>query len=147
MFVEDDKLLEIVVYYKKTGRHYEAYSSNVFEEVGLLEDDQEENRAEFKKLVIKARQLTWGLYNDLQEAAMVKDNLGNRNWNYKVYKENKLRSIIAKWDAQMENDEGKMVKVPVTPMMIAKMSPDIAEVILNSYDQLTLIDEDAEKKS
>ena len=145
MFIEDEELLEIVVYYKKSGLHYTVHSQYQFNEL----DFPEEVKAEYKKLVVKARQLTWGLYNDLQEAAMVRDNLGNRNWNYKVYKENKLRRIIAKWDAKMKDpeDESKTVNVPVNPKMIAKMSPDIAEIILNSYDQMTLIDEEEEKKS
>jgi len=143
MFVEDEELLEIVVHYKKAGRHYVAYNDQVFNDIGL----SEEEKAEFDSVTIKARPLTWGLYNDLQEAAMVPDNLGNRRWNYKVYKEHKLRSIIVKWDAMTKDEEDKPKKVPVTPQMISKMSPDIAEVILNTYDQMTLIDEDEEKKS
>jgi hypothetical protein len=143
MFVEDEELLAIVVYYKKVGRHYIVYNDAVFNAIGLSEDE----KAKFQSLTVQARQLTWGLYNDLQETAMVADNLGNRKWNYKVYKENKLRSIIVKWDATTKDEEGKIVKVPVSPKMISKMSPDIAECILNTYDQMTLIDEEEEKKS
>ncbi len=143
MFVEDEELLEIIIYYKKVGKHYVAYSNELFYEAGF----SEEEKKEFTVLNIKARPLTWGLYNDLQESAMVNDQLGNRKWNYKVYKESKLRSIIAKWDAKIKNDEGKMVDVQPTAKVIAKMAPDIAEVILNVYDKITLIDENEEKKS
>jgi len=143
MFLDDDELLEIIIYYKKIGKHYVAYSKETFDEGGFTEDE----KTSFSTLNVKARQLTWGLYNDLQESAMIPDQLGNRKWNYKVYKENKLRSIIAKWDAKTKDENGKMVDIPPTPKTIAKMSPDIAEAILNVYDKITLIDEDEEKKS
>ena len=143
MFVEDEELMTVVVYYKKVGRHYVSYDDETFKDLDL----PEEEKAEFKKLTVNTRQLTWGLYNDLQEKAMVADQLGNRKWNYKVYKENKLRSIILNWDAKAKNEEGEFVVVPPSPQMITKMSPDIAETILNRYDQMTLIDEETEKKS
>jgi len=143
MFLEDEELLDIIIYYKKVGKHYVAYSNDLYDEMSFSEDEKKA----FTVLNIKARPLTWGLYNDLQEAAMVNDQLGNRKWNYKVYKESKLRSIIAKWDAKITNDEGKLVDVPPTPKIISKMSPDIAESILNIYDKITLIDENEEKKS
>jgi len=143
MFVEEDELMTIIVHYKKIGRHYVAYNDEKFK-MAELSDEAKEG---FSTLTIKARQLTWGFYNDLQESAMVRDNLGDRHWNYKVYKENKLRKIIVKWDATMKDEEGNVKNVPVTPQIIAKMSPDIAEVIINTYDQMTLIDDDTEKKS
>ena len=143
MFLEDEELLTMVIYYKKSGRHYSVYNEAKFNESPFTDDE----KGEYQKLTIKARPLTWGLYNELQESAMVEDHLGNRKWNYKVYKENKLRNIIVKWDAQMKNEEGETVKAPVNAKTISKMSPDVAEVILNTYDQMTLIDEEEEKKS
>jgi hypothetical protein len=143
MFIEDDELLEIEVYYKKIGRHYVAYSNEDFNKLNL----SEEEKVKFESLKIKAKPLTWGLYNDLQESAMVPDQLGNRKWNYKVYKENKLRSIIIKWNAKAKDENNKLVDVAPIPKMIAKIAPEIAEVVLNVYDKLTLIDEDEEKKS
>ena len=142
MFVEEE-LLKITVYYKKSGRHYVVYSSDVFNDIGLKQEEKDK----FKSLTVKAKQLNWGLYNALQEAAMVSDNLGNRKWNYKVYKENKLRSIIVKWDATTTNDKGEVINAPLTPQTFANLSPDIAEAILNAYDQMTLVDEQDEKKS
>jgi hypothetical protein len=143
MFLEDEEMLDIVIYHKKVGKHYVAYGEESFNKIGMSEDEKKE----FNTLNIKARQLTWGLYNDLQESAMVPDELGNRKWNYKVYKESKLKSIIVKWDAKIKNEEGKMVDIPPTSKAIAKMAPDIAEAILNIYDKITIIDEDEEKKS
>lgn len=142
MFVEDQELLKIVVYYKKEGRHYIAYGEKDFNKT-VLQEDQDK----YDQLKIDAKPLTWGLYNDLQESAMIPDELGNRRWNYKVYKENKLRKIISSWDAQMTKEDGSKVKAPVNPQVIGKMAPEIAEVILNTYDQMTLIDEEEEKKS
>jgi len=143
MFLEDDELLDIVIYYKKIGKHYVAYSKETFDSDNFSEDE----KATFSVLNVKVKQLTWGLYNDLQESAMIPDQLGNRKWNYKLYKEGKLRSIIAKWDAKIKDEDGKMVDVHPTAKIIAKMAPDIAEVILNVYDKITLIDENEEKKS
>jgi hypothetical protein len=142
MFVEED-LLTIVIYYQKEGLHYLAFNEKTFNDMELSEEDKNK----YKKLTVKARQLTWGLYNDLQESAMVEDELGNRRWNYKIYKENKLRKIIAAWDAKMKNENDEMVKAPINPKTIGKMAPEIAEVLLNTYDQMTLIDGEEEKKS
>ena len=143
MFVEDDEQIVIVIKYKKVGKHYVVYNQDVFDSIGL----SEEEKGKFETLKIKAHQLTWGLYNDLQESAMVADNLGNRKWNYKIYKENKLRKIIARWDAKTKNEAGEVVNAPLTGHIISKMSPDIAEAILNAYDKATLIDDAEEKKS
>ena len=143
MFLDNVELIEIIIRYKKVGRHYVAYSQDVFNDVGI----SEEEKAKFSALNVKAHQLTWGLYNDLQEAAMVPDNLGNRKWNYKVYKENKLRKIISQWDAKTTDAEGKVINVMVNPKTISNMAPDIAEAILNAYDKATLIDDAEEKKS
>jgi len=142
MFVEDQELLSLVVYYRKEGRHYIAYNEQDFNTTILPED-----QGKYDKLNINAKPLTWGLYNDLQESAMIPDELGNRKWNYKVYKENKLRKIISAWDAQIKKEDGSKVKAPINPQIIGKMAPEIAEVILNTYDRLTLVDEEEEKKS
>lgn len=142
MFLEDD-LLDIVVFYRKKGRHYICYGSDDFEKSKITPEEKEK----FEKLSIKAKPLTFGLYNDMQESALVPDNLGNKKWNYKVYKENKLIYIISQWDAKIKDVEGKMVTAPINRNTIAKMSPDVAETILNIYDKLTLIEDDEEKKS
>ena len=143
MFIDDEELIEAEVFYKKEGRHYLAYNTEIFKNMDLSEEEQKE----YTKLTVKLKPLTWGLYNELQEAAMVSDNLGNRKWNYKAFKENKLRGIIAKWDAKIKDDEDKLVIAPINPKTIRAIAPDIAEVIINTYDQITLIDEDEEKKS
>lgn len=163
MFIDDKELIELKIYYRKSGRHYLAFSSTDFEKTDFgifdgekveklqpveqkkLEEDRkkkvEEEKAKYKCVNIKARQLTWGLYNDLQEEAVVKDNIGSRQWNYKKYKENKLRKIIAEWDVQVNGSVA-----PINPQAINNLSPDVAEAILNAYDQAMLVGEEEEKK-
>jgi len=165
MFIDEKELIEFKIYYKKVNRHYVAFNEEDFQDLEvpsieklteeakkrLSEEEKnkmkEEEKAKFKVVTIKARPLTWGLYNELQEEAVIKDNLGNRQWNYKRYKEVKLRRIIAEWDVKIarEND-GQMITAPVSPNIIASLSPDVAEVILNAYDKIMIMDEAEEKK-
>ena len=165
MFIDEKELIEFKIYYKKVGRHYIAFNEGDFQEIDipsiekldadqkkrLTEEDKkkmtEEEKAKFKVVNIRARPLTWGLYNELQEEAVVKDNLGNRQWNYKRYKEVKLRRIIAEWDVKTTREsDGQTVTAPVSPNQIATLSPDVAEVILNTYDKIMIMDEAEEKK-
>ena len=76
----------------------------------------------------------------------MKDNLGGRQWNYKLYKENKLRKILASWDAQKTNDKGIVIQIPLNIENIKNLAPEIAEQILNSYDVMMIVSEDDEKK-
>lgn len=168
MFIDDKELIEIKVYYKKIGRHYIAFSSPDFEKTdfGLFDGEKDEKlsaleqqkvdeerkkkvneeKAKYKVVTIKAKQLTWGLYNELQEDAVVKDNLGARVWNYKKYKENKLKKVIAEWDVKIPKDDGSMITAPITPAAIANLSPDVAEAILSAYDQAMVLSDEDEKK-
>jgi hypothetical protein len=141
MFIDDD-LIDVVLFYKGSGKHYTVYGEAEFKSNNYPEDEAKT----FNKVTIKVKQLTWGLYNAIQESAMVVDQLGNRKWNYKMYKENKLKHIICSWDAKMKSGD-KMIDAPINADVIAKLSPEIAEAILNLYDDLTLVDEAEEKKS
>ena len=140
MFIDLNDQMEIRVYYRKVGRHYEV--NNPIEYAAL----DEETKAKFKLLMVKARELTWGLYNELNEESITKDNLGGRHWNYKLYKENKLRKVIVSWDAKMPDDKGNLVPVPISNDRLANLAPEIAEAILGAYDEVMFIGEDEEKK-
>lgn len=140
MFVDPNELTEIKVYYKRTGRHYVVSSAEDYNVLG------EEEKKKYKCLTVKVRELTWGLYNELNEDSIIKDGSGSRQWNYKLYKENKIRKILASWDAQKANEKGEMVPVPLNNDTISKLAPDIAENILTSYDTLMFVSEDEEKK-
>lgn len=141
MFIDPNELVEIKIYYKKAGRHYIVNDSTEYEVL------DEEEKKKFKCLTVKVRELTWGIYNELNEESVVKDQMGNRQWNYKLYKENKLRKVLVSWDAQKANEKGEMIAIPVNPDNINKLVPDIAEKILSKYDSLMFIDEEEEKKA
>ena len=140
MFIDPEELIEVKVYYKKIGRHFIAYSDEEFSAL-----DEEVDKEVFKELSVSMRQLTWGIYNELQEAAMKPDQLGNRAWNYKFFKENKLLRLIVKWNATQIEGE-KVIPVPINQKSISTLSPDIAEAILSTYDKIALVDDDDAKK-
>ena len=142
MFIENDSTIDIVIYYKKMGYHYLAYSENEFKD----EDLTDKEREEFKKLTVKMKQLTWGLYNELQDLSVDVDDEGNRKFNYKKYKEIRLIKLIADWDATIKDKKGDDVKVNPIEKTIKSMSPEIAESLLNAYDQIMYLSEEEEKK-
>ena len=137
MFI-DDEAINIEVFYKKIGFHYITYNTSDFNELELDESEQKK----FKQLSLKMRPLTWGLYNDLQESAMIEDGMGNRHFNYRIYKENRLLKLIISWNAITDE---KPVKI--NPRALAQLAPDIAETILAEYDNIALIGDGEEKKS
>ena len=166
MFIQDDDVVEIKVYCKKTGYRYDAYTESEFKTIKFhkknedsskniteaerkdLEDQdsvvEDRERKKFKVLTVTMRLLTWGLYNDLQESAMVMDDKSNdRHFNLKIYKENRLKRLIKKWDAKTEGGKD----VPVVDGSIAHLAPDIAEAILRGYDEISFLDEEQEKNS
>ena len=139
MFIEDKDFLEFKVYYKKYVHSYDAYTEKEFEKVELKEEDKKK----FKEVVIKMSELTWGLYNQLQDCAMIEGGDGERHFNFKIYKENRLNKLIKEWNAT--DAAGK--PVPVNDKTISHLAPSIAESILRGYDELSFISEEDEKKS
>ena len=143
MFVDLNELIDVVIYYKKVGRQYAAYNQKDFDALDLKDDKEKEK---YSKVNLKMKQLTWGLYNELQENSITKGLNGDRTWNYKLYKENRLKNLVVSWDAKKKNEKGELVPVPLNPESILSLSPDIAEAILSTYDSITLLDDAAEKK-
>jgi len=139
MFVNDTDIVDIKIYYIKRGRQYKALTNGEFKNMDLKDDE----RKKYKLLSLKMRELTWGLYNQLQEDAMVADVNGNPQFNVKVYKENRLNRLIKEWDAKDEEGKG----VPVTSKQLSHLAPEIPEAILRAYDDLSFISEDEEGKS
>ena len=140
MFVDPNELTEIKIYYKKVGKHYVVSS---LEDYNAL---KEEEKKAYKCLTVNVKELTWGLFNELNEDSVMKDGAGGRQWNFKLFKENKLRKVLVSWDAQKANEKGEMVPVPVNNDTISKLAPDIAESILNTYDTTMFVNEAEEKK-
>ena len=139
MFVNSEDFLEIKVFYRRVKNSvYIAKNEKDYNNLS------EEERAKYKCLVVKTKQLTWGMYNEINEESVIKDiSSGSRVWNSKLYKENKLKKILASWDA-MKEDKGKMVSIPITTETIKSLAKEIAETILNEYDILTEISDEEE---
>ena len=66
----------------------------------------------------------------MQERGMVDDGLGNKLFNFKAFRENKLRTIIKEWDSY--DDKGNNVKVDNNT--ISHLAPSIADAIIRQYD-------------
>jgi len=139
MFIDDKESVDVMTYYKKTGHDYEAYTAKEFSCLKLQEDDKKS----YNIVKIKAAVLTWGLYNELQEASLLITDAGDRQFNYRLYKENRLTKMIKEWDAK--DKEGK--PVPVNEKTILHLSPVVAEAILRALDELSFVGEEEENLS
>ena len=71
MFISSDDTVNVIVFFKKEPGHYVAYNEKDFLKLQLEKD----SKKEYTKVKFVMRQLTWGLYNAMQEASMVE--LGN----------------------------------------------------------------------
>ena len=140
MFINEDDVIDVKIFYKKSSHYknrYEAYTDGEFSSLDLEEDVKES----YDILNLQMRELTWGLYNDLQEIAMVDTNSGERRFNYKIYRESRLLKLIKHWSAKDTNDK----PIPVNNVSITHLSPSIAEAILRAYDSVSLVSEEEEK--
>lgn len=138
MFIMDNDIIEVTVYFRKSGHRYLAYTEKDFDK----EITKEEDKKKYSKLAVKLYELNWGLYNQLQEEAMVDNGQGDRHFSFKIYKENRLKKLIKEWDALKD---GK--PIPINEKSIGMLSPSVAEAILRAYDEITLLGEDEEGKS
>lgn len=138
MFIKDTDLIDVTVYYKKMGHRFLTYTENEFKKATLTEEEKKE----YSSVTLKMKELTWGLYNELQEEAMREDTNGNSQFNVKIYKENRLLKLIKEWDAVGEG--GNIV--PINSNSIAHLAPDIAETILRGYDQFAFVTKEEEGK-
>ena len=138
MFVKDNDVVEIKIRFKKAVYRYDAYTEKELKEMDLKQEEKDK----YKSLLVTMKLLTWGLYNDLQESAMVVNNdTGDRHFNLKTYKENRLKKLLVKWDAV--NDSGS--PVAINEGSIAHLAPDVAESILRAYDEASFLTEEQEK--
>ena len=143
MFISDNDVIDVIIYYRKLGRSYVAYGEEDFKEEIVDEKEKEK----FKKFTITMKLLTWGLFNEIQELSTTYDVAAFRGtFNARKYKEEKLKKLIVKWDATTTDKDGKIINVPVTEKSILSLSPNVAETIINSYERLSVLDDDNEKK-
>jgi hypothetical protein len=142
MFIKQNSTVELVLFYKRMGMHYIAYSDADFKNEELTDEE----RGIYKKLTIQMKQLTWGLYNELQEGSSKEDDEGNNKFCFRKYKELRLTRLISSWDATALNDKDEVVPVKINDETIKSLAPEIAETILNAYDELMFLTEEEEKK-
>jgi len=136
MFIKEDDSVEIKVYCKKNKYRYMALTEKEYKEL----NNNDQNKYEL--LTVKMRELTWGLFNQLQDEAMVENTNGEQKFNYRIYKENRLKRLIKEWSAKDKDGN----PIPVNENMILHLSPIIAETILRSYDEVSLINGEEEGK-
>jgi len=136
MFIKDNSLIDIKIYWKKIKNRYEAYSEREFKKLNLKEDEKKK----FTPLNLKALELTWELFNQLQDDAM-EDSGAEKRWSFKRYKESRLKKLFREWDAK--NDKGE--PVPLIENTLMHLAPPIAEAMLRGYDEIAFISEDEEK--
>lgn len=145
MIIDDDPIV-VKIYYKKNGRNYSAITEQDFNEKTKAKDFKSE---EFKNVTIKMKPMTWGLYNELQEKYTSSDDpiTGKNSFNFRIYKEERLKNLILEWDATVKDSNNEQVPLPVTTENIMKLAPEVAETILLAYDMATLLTGEEEKKS
>jgi hypothetical protein len=136
MFIKEDDLLEIKVYCRKKKMQYEALTEKEYKLI------KEEDKKKYELLALKMRNLTWGLYNTLQDEALVENDKGDQKFSYRIYKENKLKKLIKDWSAK--DKDGK--NVLVSENMIAHLAPSIAEAIIRAYDEESTLTDEEEGK-
>jgi hypothetical protein len=142
MFVKEQETIDIKVYYKQSGHRFLALTPKEIEQRikdhKLTKSQLEED---FKVLTVTMEVLSWGDYNKFQDLATVLDNNGDRRFNYKLYKEMRLKKLIRGWDAL--DDEGKVI--PANEKNIMSLVPSIGDAIVRSYDDESFYDEESEK--
>lgn len=136
MFISDNDDTEIKIYCRKKKYSYEALTEKEYKKIN------EEEKKKYVELGVKCKTLTWGLFNQLQDEAMVETANGEQKFSYRIYKESRLKRLIKEWTAK--DKDGK--PVPVNESTIAHLAPPIAETILRAYDEISYLSEDEEGK-
>jgi hypothetical protein len=138
MFIDQNETVNVRIYYKKAKSGYTAAIESSFKEL------KEEEKKNYAVLNVTMKQMPWGLSNELLEAAIIRGINNERIFNNKLYKENKIKNLIVGWDAKKKNAKGEIEPVPANMENILKLSPDIAEAILGSYDLACMESEETE---
>jgi hypothetical protein len=137
MFITDNSLIEVKICWRKIKNRYDAFTESEFKKLTIAE----EIKKKYTPLTLKMMELTWELYNKLQEESFDEDVDGNKKWNFRKYKENRLKRVLKEWDAK--DDKG--VAIPVNEKNILHLSPTIAEAIIRAYDEISTLGDEEEK--
>ena len=145
LFVQTNDVVDVKIYYRMKNKKCQALTEEEFKDLDE-KSQKEKDKIAFKKenfyeLNLKMKQLTWGIYNELQEAATEAAEGGERLFNYRRYRENKFEKLLVSWDAKDAN--GNIAKV--TPAMIRMLPPEIPDTALRGYDSFSFLDKESEK--
>jgi len=143
MFIKKNDTVEVKIYFKQKGYKFLALTG---EEVQSRIKDkkltEEQLKEEYSSLTIQMKVLSWGEYNDFQSSAQKTNANGDRYFDYRTYKEDRLKKLIRSWDAV--DQEGK--PVPANEQTVMSLVPTIGDAIVKGYDELCFYDEEKEKK-
>lgn len=135
MFIESGGEIHISLYYKR------ASNGTVRVETDLKMIPEKE-RDKYIKAEFSLKPLTWKQHNDIQRSAMVNRGPGvGTELDWVLYKERKLCEVLVGWDAKDKNDK----PIPVKEEHIFKLSPQIAEVLLQEFDKASVMGEEERK--
>ena len=143
MFINANDLVEIKIYYKREKFKYLALTeAEITARIKKKQLGEEEVAKDFKTLIVKMSVLTWGAYNSFQDAATLTNEKGERYFDYRTYKEQRLQSLLKFWDAK--DDNGK--DVTINRQSILMLAPSIGDAIVRGFDESSYYDEEEEKK-
>jgi len=144
MFVKKNDVVDVNIYFKQKNYKFLVLTAEDVEgRIKAKKLTEEQLKEEYTKVVIQMKVLSWGDYNDFQSHAQLTAPNGDRYFDYKTYKEDRLKKLIKSWDAVSQED-GK--PVIVNEMSIMSLAPAIGDGIVKGYDELCFYDEDKEKK-
>jgi hypothetical protein len=143
MFIKDSDCVEVKIYYKQNGYKFLALTEkDIAERIKEKKLTGAQLKEDFEILTVQMSILSWGAYNELQDRASKLTAQGERYFDYKAYKEERLKTLVKSWSAK--DDEGN--PVPVTQDTVMELVPSIGDAIVKGYDEASFYDEDAEKK-
>jgi len=145
LFVNMNDVVDVTIYYRKKNKQSQALTETEYNKL-KKQSQKEKDEAGFKeeyfrKLVLKMKELSWGLYNELQESSTESVEGGERVFNYRKYRENKFERLLVSWDAK--DPHGNVAQV--TPAMIRKLPPEIPDTALRGYDTISFLTKESEK--
>ena len=73
MFIEDADTIQITVKYVRKNYIYDTHTEKEFKELELGEEESKK----YNSVIVIMKQMNWGLYNELQEDAMVDSGTGS----------------------------------------------------------------------
>jgi len=131
MFIDVNETINFTIYYKKQNNSFIVCNQETFDKI-----TDEKEKSLYKFVALKTKPFTWGISNELNESAIIRNDSGDRIWNYKLFKEHKLKMILVSWDAKRTNKSGETEAVPLINENILCLAPEIAEFILLTYDEM-----------